>query len=136
MAVLQKEANSTRSTARAGHEEIVNGLPFSALESFEKNSGLTADAIQKVLALTPRLRAKRKEQKRLTPFEAERLVRLARIVELATELHEGNRQQAARWLESPSRVFSGETPIDRAVTEVGARDVESLIGRLEHGVYT
>lgn len=136
MPVLQKRRTLKPSPAETGHRQVLNGLPFSALESFEKNSGLSFESIQKIVVLPARKRQKRKEQKKLSPFETERLVRLARLMELATELYEGNRQKAAQWLETPCRVFSGETPIDRAQTEMGARDVEQLIGRLEHGVYT
>ena len=46
-------------------------------------------------------------------------------------------EAAARdWLAKPARALDGETPIEHADTEAGAREVENLIGRLEHGVYT
>jgi uncharacterized protein (DUF2384 family) len=39
-------------------------------------------------------------------------------------------------LTRPARALDGQTPLDFAGTEAGAREVESLIGRLEHAVYT
>ncbi len=35
----------------------------------------------------------------------------------------------------PARALDGETPLNHTDTEVGAREVEHFIGRLEHGVY-
>jgi uncharacterized protein (DUF2384 family) len=40
------------------------------------------------------------------------------------------------WLRSPNRALGGESPLALSKTEVGAREVENLIGRLEHGVFT
>src|SRR5205823_8560996 len=39
-------------------------------------------------------------------------------------------------LSKPARALDGETQLDRADSEAGARQVENLIGRLVHGVYT
>jgi putative toxin-antitoxin system antitoxin component (TIGR02293 family) len=136
MAVVQKRSRNATSLAQAGHRDVRVGMPTSALISFEKRSGLSVESVNKVLMLTPRVRAKRIEQGQLTPSETERLVRLARIVELATQLFEGDSGQAVAWLESPATALSDDTPIDRATTEMGGRDVEQLIGRLDHGVYS
>jgi len=32
--------------------------------------------------------------------------------------------------------LGGETPLEYAETEVGAREVEDLLGRIEYGVYS
>ncbi len=44
--------------------------------------------------------------------------------------------RAIRWLKRPNRALGGIAPIAALDTELGAREVENLIGRLEHGVYT
>jgi uncharacterized protein (DUF2384 family) len=38
-------------------------------------------------------------------------------------------------LRSPRRIFAGSTPLAYSATELGAREVETLIGQLEHGVF-
>jgi putative toxin-antitoxin system antitoxin component (TIGR02293 family) len=43
---------------------------------------------------------------------------------------------ARRWLNSPQVGLGGEIPLDYAQTEVGAREVEDLLGRIEFGVYS
>lgn len=74
-------------------------------------------------------------KRRLSTAESDRLVRLARLFAAAEALHEGNTDAARRWMESPKTALGGVTPLAYARTEVGAREVENLIGRLEHGVF-
>ena len=49
-------------------------------------------------------------------------------------LFEGDNAAALRWLTAPRKALEGKTPLAYARTELGAREVEDLIGRLEHGV--
>ena len=41
---------------------------------------------------------------------------------------------AARWLRRPNRALNGELPIDLLDTDVGARQIEDVLGRIAHGV--
>jgi len=59
-----------------------------------------------------------------------------RLMILATALMEGNEQYAKHWLNSPAKSLGGVTPIEHAKTEEGERDVEQLIGRIEHGIFS
>jgi putative toxin-antitoxin system antitoxin component (TIGR02293 family) len=79
---------------------------------------------------------RRKASGRLQPDESERLLRISSVFERALELFEGDVQRARRWLSTPSKELDGTSPLDFARTEIGAREVEDLIGRLEHGVFT
>ncbi|MGH7340548.1 MAG: antitoxin Xre/MbcA/ParS toxin-binding domain-containing protein [Candidatus Rokuibacteriota bacterium] len=78
----------------------------------------------------------RKKAKRLTPGESDRLLRTARIFGLAVDLFGGDRQAARQWLRTPKRALGEATPLGYAATEVGAREVEDLIGRAKHGVFS
>ena len=53
----------------------------------------------------------------------------------ATEVFE-DEAAAREWLKSPAVAFGGESPLSFADTEIGAREVEILLGRLEHGVFS
>jgi putative toxin-antitoxin system antitoxin component (TIGR02293 family) len=72
---------------------------------------------------------------RLDLVSGDRLVRSARLFAIATEVLE-EVQAAAHWLKAPQRALGGAIPLDLAQTDVGARAVEALLGRMEHGVYT
>ena len=60
---------------------------------------------------------------------------MTKIFDMAIKLFEGDIAGAQKWLETPQPGLGGETPLDFASTEVGSREVENLIGRLEHGVF-
>jgi uncharacterized protein (DUF2384 family) len=45
-------------------------------------------------------------------------------------------EDARTWLTSPVRALGGETPLRYASVEPGVREVERLLIRLEHGVYS
>lgn len=64
----------------------------------------------------------------------ESVLRASRILGLATDLFDGDRAAARRWMVAPRTVLGGKAPLELATTDVGAREVEALIGRLEHGV--
>ena len=61
---------------------------------------------------------------------------VARLVALAIELFDGQVSATLRWFTEPNRALGGLAPVQAAATEIGAREVEDLIGRLEHGVFT
>lgn len=110
------------------------GLAYSAWDAFVRNTDLEKKDVLSLVDIKERTLARRKEEGRLRPEESDRLVRAARIFAQAVELFEGDRESARRWLTSTQVALGGETPVEYASTEVGAREVESLIGRLEHGI--
>ena len=70
------------------------------------------------------------------PVEAfERLFRIARLYDKAVELFE-DPQMARKWLKEPSWALGDVIPLQYADTELGAQEVEDLLGRIEHGVFT
>lgn len=117
-------------------KQLEKGLAFHALERFQKNTGLSRSDVTNVVVIKPRTLHRRKAQGRLDPEESDRLLRASRIFGKALELFEGNTDAARRWLSSPQAALGGERPITLAKTDVGAREVEALVGRLEHGVLT
>jgi putative toxin-antitoxin system antitoxin component (TIGR02293 family) len=62
-------------------------------------------------------------------------VRFARLMGQAVEVMESE-ENARQWLTSPQVGLGGAVPLEYAETEVGAREVEDLLGRIEHGVYS
>lgn len=82
------------------------------------------------------LSRRRAHNKPLQRDHSDRLVRYARIFWLAADLFDGDKASARGWLKRPAPSLDDSTPLDFAETEIGAREVENLIGRLEHGVYS
>jgi putative toxin-antitoxin system antitoxin component (TIGR02293 family) len=115
---------------------IGRGLPYAALEHLRENAALPEEVVLRWVQLARRTAERRKRDGRFQPDESDRLLRAARILAKGLELFEGDRQQAVEWLLHEQPALGGSIPLEVARTEVGAREVENLIGRLEHGVYS
>jgi len=70
----------------------------------------------------------------LTVEETDKALRLARIASQAGRVF-GAADKAHRWLRKPKRALQGETPVAYLATEAGARVVEEMLGRIEHGIF-
>ena len=77
--------------------------------------------------------ANRRKVGTLTAEQSDRLLRVARVVAMAEETF-GNQQKAAAWLRRPTSPLAGERPLDLLDTDEGAREVETLLGRIAHGI--
>jgi len=114
--------------------QIGQGLPYRSLVHFMAATALRKEDAITLVRISPRTLSRRKDQGRLMPEESDRLVRAAQIFAQALDLFEGDVESAREWLTSSQPALGGSTPIEFAATEVGAREVEALIGRLEYGV--
>lgn len=92
--------------------------------------------IADLIGLPQRTLMRRKAAGKLHPDESERMLRLSGVFEQAVELFEGDCDAGRRWLTTPSEELDNLTPLEMVRTGIGAREVEYLIGRLEHGVFT
>lgn len=117
-------------------KKVESGLSFEALERLGKISGLPLERLRVAVRITPRTLTRRRHEKKLSPEESDRLVSLSRLLALTFELFEGQAAAGLRWFTEPNRALGGLAPIEAAATETGAREVENLIGRLEHGIFT
>jgi putative toxin-antitoxin system antitoxin component (TIGR02293 family) len=70
----------------------------------------------------------------LTVEETDKVLRLERIAVQAERVF-GEPEKAQRWLRKAKRELSGETPLGCLASEAGARVVEEMLFRIEHGIY-
>src|SRR5258708_18776902 len=116
--------------------QVQKGFPYAAIVRFHKTSGLPIGIIADLVGIPQRTRMRGKAAGRLQPAESERLLRVSGVFEKAADLFEGDTDAARRWLTMSRKALDGQAPLDFARTEIGAREVEDLIGRLEYGVFT
>lgn len=116
------------------YELVRKGLSYRALERFQKNLALPTAQLAELLQIPLRTLSRRKEQGRLLPDESDRLLRVSRVVAGTLELFEADLEAARRWLLAPLRSLRGKSPLELATTEVGAHEVEDVIGRLEQAI--
>ncbi|MFN7941105.1 MAG: antitoxin Xre/MbcA/ParS toxin-binding domain-containing protein [Thermoanaerobaculia bacterium] len=114
---------------------VERGFSFKTLERFQHNVGLTQTQVASLLQIAQRTLTRRRDEGRLSPGESDRLLRASRVFGRALELFDGDTRGARQWLASPQPAVGGAVPLALAETEVGAREVEAAIGRIEHGVY-
>jgi putative toxin-antitoxin system antitoxin component (TIGR02293 family) len=115
---------------------VEEGLSFGELEHLRQNMGLSREMMAELVQIRVRTLDRRKKEGRLHPEESDRLLRAARVFGRAIALFEGDVEGALGWLSSPQRALGGAVPLEMARTEIGAGEVEDLIGRLEHGVFS
>ena len=113
-----------------------DGLPVGALPALAEGIAVERKALAKVVGISDRTLSRRlAHSARLSAEESDRTVRLARIVALATDTL-GTREKASRWLQSPNRVLEDQTPLSLLDTDSGVRAVETILGRIEYGLYS
>lgn len=115
---------------------VERGFAFSTLERMRRETGLPMERLAVSIGISPRTLTRRRKTKKLSGAESDRLVSISRLLTAAVELFEGNAEKAYSWFVQPNRAFGNISPLEMASTEIGAREVENLIGRLEHGVFS
>lgn len=126
-------------TSLDAHEVLLGGLPATALHrlmdsltvldhdlSLESGIGLSRRTYQ---------RSKEAANRPLTVDQGGRTWKFAEVLSRATEAI-GSQEEAERWMERPALALGGRRPIDLMRTPAGIELVETLLGRLEYGVYT
>lgn len=117
-------------------EVLREGLPFRALESLAKAMEVQTAALTKIIRLAPRTLARRKEsESNFNSIESDRIYRVARIMSLSIEVL-GTKEKAKEWLSTPNRALGGEKPLSLLDTDIGAKQVEEVLGRIAHGVFS
>lgn len=112
------------------------GLPFRAFDILMKACGASRKELAQVLSIPIATLNRRRKAGKLLVDESDRVARLARIKDAALALMLGDDDAAVEWLHTPQEILGNETPMEHASTEMGARDVEDLIGRIQHGVFS
>lgn len=122
-------------SSKALIKRIQAGLPVRELEALGRRIEIPVEALAPKLGISRATLHRRKTAGRLGPEESERVVRYARLIERAARTFESE-EAGRRWLKSPQFGLGGEIPLEFAQTEIGAREVEDLLGRIEYSVYS
>ena len=117
-------------------EKVERGIAYSSFARFQRSIDLPQARLLDVVQIPQRTLTRRRKEGRLRPDESDRLLRVSRVFGQAIELFDGDADAARRWLSTPQAVLGGAIPWDLAKTELGSREVESAIGRIEHGVFS
>jgi len=140
MSLIQEVAHKLGGAAELGanvHSQadlvlvVRNRLPLAALKRLAQ-AGFSETEIERFVIpqRTRRHRAERNQP--LTVEESDRAVRLLRIQTLAEEIF-ADKGKAAVWLRRPLSELNGESALDIAETEAGARLIETILAKIGWG---
>ncbi len=115
-------------------ERIREGLPFTEFRVLLELLAIPEEELGRLLGISPATLNRRKKARQLGMPESERVVRFARLFGIAMEVL-GGEEASREWLKTPNPGTGGESPLSYADTEFGAREVENVLGRLDHGVF-
>jgi putative toxin-antitoxin system antitoxin component (TIGR02293 family) len=110
---------------------VAAGLPRATLDALSQHVADPPESTRLKYRIVPKATYQRRD--RLSPAhgqKAERLARVFAIVEAAWR----DAEDARRFMNTPHPELDGRTPLDAAMTEIGARQVEEVIERGRHGL--
>ena len=115
--------------------KIKEGLSVKTFDRLCKNLDISEKALAKTLNIAISTLARRKKTGRMTFGGSERIYRIARLYDRAAEVF-GDSKMGRKWLKEPAWALGDRPPLEFAETELGAQEVDDLLGRIEHGVFT
>ncbi|HET9042610.1 MAG TPA: antitoxin Xre/MbcA/ParS toxin-binding domain-containing protein [Burkholderiales bacterium] len=107
-------------------------VPFAALKTLAERIGVTLEEILAVAAISARTAARRKTERFLKPEEADRVLRIARVVEESARVF-GGYEKAAAWLRARHPLLAGAAPFALLGSDAGAKSVSDELIRIDHG---
>ena len=130
--VLKKNVNSDSALRSLTRE----GLPVGTLTLLSSELSLERKTLAGLVGISERTLSRRvAKQEKLSAEESDRTVRLARVFAMATHTL-GSSQKASAWLQTANKALAGEQPLHLLDTDTGVRSVESVLQRIEYGIYS
>jgi putative toxin-antitoxin system antitoxin component (TIGR02293 family) len=100
-----------------------------------ERTGTTLRELQEITHIDRSTFSRRVKQRALLKAdESDRIARVARVAALAMEAF--GRDAGLQWLREPNAALGERIPLAMLGTDAGARQVEQIIGRVEHGVFS
>jgi len=116
-------------------DAVDNGLPTDSLDRVKRKLRLSDAEVGHALGISLKTihRLRKDPDRHLSSQASDRLYRLARIYQLASDVLE-DPEAAREWLRSPQIGLDNRVPMDLMTSEAGSREVEALLIRIEYGV--
>lgn len=116
---------------------IEKGLSVSTIDKFKEVIDISDVQFSAILGVSTKTigRFRKSRSSKLPVPVGDRLYRIANIYTKAKEVFENN-DLAQEWLTTPQIGLNNQIPLDLLITEIGAREVEDLLSRIEYGILT
>ena len=112
------------------------GIPWAFVFKIARKTGLDGKVVANFLGVSASTlqRARQNQRKRMSRNVSENAVRLATLILAAFELADGDERAAMSWLQSPAFSLAGRVPLEEAATDIGAKEVLNIMGRIDWGI--
>lgn len=132
---LLHEGELAYGTEKPFVEVLRAGFPMSEFHCLQELVAVSEEDLGRLVGISPATLHRRKKTGRLDTPESERVVRIARLFGMSMEVFE-TKEAAREWLKCEHPGLADESPLSYMDTEFGAREVENLLGRIDHGVFS
>jgi putative toxin-antitoxin system antitoxin component (TIGR02293 family) len=112
------------------------GLPVKTLPALAEELDVERRILAKVVGISDRTLSRRLASgSKLSAEESDRTMRVARVFALTKDTL-GSSEKAARWLRKSNLALGGDAPLDLLDTDIGRHAVETVLRRIEYGIYS
>jgi putative toxin-antitoxin system antitoxin component (TIGR02293 family) len=129
--ILRREVSSLKDML----DILLEGLPYGAFISLTNKLNIDREEASSALTISRRTLIRRKTEHKFRVDESDRIARLARITAKAIETL-GTEEKAIHWLRKSNRALGGAVPLFLTSTDIGARQVENILAKIEHGIFS
>lgn len=116
-------------------KRLEKGLTIAAVQNLRTRVGLTDAETFELIAPRRTLRRREASGQLLSREEADKTVRVARIVARAQQVFGLKPDYARDWLRTEKSALGDRTPMQALLTESGGLAVEELLVGIEHGMF-
>jgi putative toxin-antitoxin system antitoxin component (TIGR02293 family) len=114
-------------------ELIRDGFSLGLVDALARQAGVSLEELVEFEIIPRRTLAHNKRNERFTTIQSARLARFFRVQQKARHTF-GSEDKALQWLKRPTSPLHNNAPIAMLDTDEGARLVEDLLTRIDHGL--
>jgi putative toxin-antitoxin system antitoxin component (TIGR02293 family) len=112
---------------------IRGGFSLGLVDALAREAGVRLEELVEFEIIPRRTLAHSKRNERFTPIQSARLARFFRVQQKARHTF-GSEDKAMQWLKRPTNPLNNNAPVAMLDTDEGARLVEDLLTRIDHGL--
>jgi putative toxin-antitoxin system antitoxin component (TIGR02293 family) len=114
---------------------LEKGLKISTVHNLRIRANLTDAETYQLIATRRKLKLRAGSGQVLSTEEADKAVRVARVIARAQQVFAGQPPYVAAWLREPKSSLGDRTPLQLLATESGALVVEEQLIGIQHGMF-
>ncbi|WP_421826634.1 type II toxin-antitoxin system Xre/ParS family antitoxin [Larkinella sp.] len=117
-------------------EKTRSGVSRARVDEVAQRVGLTDKEMARVLTISERTLHRLQPDARLDGNSSERLILLEGLIRHGLDVFDGRADVLARWLRGPLPELRRQAPVALLDTTTGFGMVHTVLGRIEHGIYS